>query len=198
MGPYRTIVRHQCTTIVSQGQHPPLWTVGHSSRSLEEFVRVVQAHGIGRIVDVRAYPQSRRHPQFARESLAAALPRAGLGYLWRGKALGGFRGEPAADTPHVALAGGFAAYAEHTASAEFRSALAEILDNGHTALMCAERDWRSCHRFLIADYAAAVLGVTVRHIIDAQRVEDHVLHEALRVVDGGLRYDRPGGQGLLF
>ena len=176
----------------------PLWTVGHSSRSLEEFVGVLKAHEIEQIVDVRAYPHSRRHPQFARESLSAALPREGIRYVWHGKALGGFRGEPGPDTPHTALSGGFAAYADHTAGAEFTDALAQVLDTEATAVMCAERDWRSCHRFLIADAAAALHGVAVRHILDAEHVEEHVNHDALRIVDGRLVYDRPGGQGMLF
>ena len=100
-----------------------IWTVGHSNRTTEELVAALRAHGISLLWDVRAYPRSKRHPHFSREALSDELPRHGIGYAWRGKELGGYRGDPPAGHPHAALEGGFAAYAEYTRTQTFRAAM---------------------------------------------------------------------------
>ena len=129
----------------------PVWTIGHSSRSFGSFVEALQAHKITRLLDIRAYPRSARHPQFSRDALSAELPRQGVGYAWRGRDLGGFRGKPGEKSPHLGLSEGFAAYAEYMADARFLVAVAELAGlAAPTVLMCAERDWRSCQAIALA------------------------------------------------
>lgn len=151
------------------------------------------------LVDVRAYPRSARQPWFSREVLGAELPRSRIGYLWRGKQLGGFRGKPTENTPHLALAKGMAAYAEQMAGAPFQEAIDELLARTEpTVLMCAERDWRHCHRALISDFLALVRQVEVIHILGAAGWQPHQPHPAARLGGGGgLIYDR-GEQRRLF
>lgn len=164
-------------------------TVGHSDRSLEEFVDVLVAHGIARLADVRRYPGSRRHPQFASAALAAGLARAGIAYR-HDEALGGMR-DPRPDSPHVALDDdAFRGYADHMATREFAAALDDVLAwgaEGPLALMCAERDPEHCHRSFLAD-AIVTRGVRVVHRLDAQRSRDHVRHPAAVEVAGVLVY----------
>jgi uncharacterized protein (DUF488 family) len=178
-----------------------LFTVGHSNRTLAEFVQVLVGHGVEEVVDVRAYPRSRRHSHFDREHLASELRHAGLGYAWRGKVLGGFRRLDRGESPHLALTPGFAAYADHMKSDAFVSAVRALAwqsENRRMALMCAEKDWRDCHRFLIADHLVKLCGVEVRHILDAETVQPHRVHEAARIQSGHLVYDLERGQGRLF
>ncbi len=158
--------------------HPlTIHTVGHSSRTFEEFAHVLAAHGIRQLVDVRRYPASRRHPQFDRAALGPALEREEVTYR-HAEALGGMRAA-AADTPHVALADeAFRGYAEHMASAAFAAALDEVVAwsrGAPTALMCAERLPEGCHRAFLAD-ALVVRGIAVRHLLDATTSREHVLH----------------------
>lgn len=164
-------------------------TVGHSDRSLEEFVDVLVAHGIARLVDVRRYPGSRRHPQFASAVLAGGLAGAGIAYRHAG-ALGGMR-EPRPDSPNAALADdAFRGYADHMATREFADALDAALAWGvgaPLALMCAERDPEHCHRSFLAD-AIVTRGVRVVHLLDAQRARDHVRHPAAVELNGLLVY----------
>jgi uncharacterized protein (DUF488 family) len=142
-------------------------TIGHSTRPIETFLALLKTHAIERLVDVRRWPMSRRHPQFNQETLAASLDIGAIGYLWRGD-LGGFR-KPAADSPNSAWrAGAFRAYADFMLTAEFAGIMADVektAANDRIALMCAEAvPWR-CHRQLLSD-AFVVRGWTVRHIFD--------------------------------
>jgi len=177
----------------------PVWTIGHSSQSIEPFVETLAAHKITRLLDIRAYPRSARHPQFSRDALSAELPRQGVGYAWRGRDLGGFRGKPGEKNPHLGLSEGFAAYAEYMADPRFLAAVAELAGlAAPTVLMCAERDWRSCHRFLISDFLTLRHGIEVIHILDAETSQPHVPHPAVRLGETGeLIYDR-GEQRRLF
>lgn len=156
-----------------------LATVGHSDRSLEEFVEVLVAHGIARLADVRRWPGSRRHPHFASAALAGGLARAGIAYR-HVEALGGMR-EPRANSPHVALEDdAFRGYADHMTTREFADALDATLAWGAEAplaLMCAERDPAHCHRSILAD-AIVTRGVRVVHLLDRQLKRDHVRHAA--------------------
>ncbi len=167
-----------------------LFTVGHSTRPLPDFVALLQAHGIRRLVDVRRFPGSRRHPQFGREALAEALAAAGIGYAHM-EALGGRR-RVAPDSPNDAWRNAsFRGYADHMASPAFRQALEEVLRAAareDVVVMCAEAvPWR-CHRNLIAD-AAVARGVAVRHILTPERADAHRLSaHARRLPDGGLVY----------
>lgn len=171
-----------------------LYTVGHSSRTLEELVALLRAHGIRRLVDVRRFPGSRRHPQFGREALAQALTAAGITYE-HAEALGGRR-RAAPDSPNDAWRNAsFRGYADHMGSSEFRRALDDLLRaavHEDVAAMCAEAvPWR-CHRNLIAD-AAVARGIAVAHILTAERADPHRLSAHARVQpDGSLVYPAGG------
>jgi uncharacterized protein (DUF488 family) len=144
---------------------PVMYTVGHSTRSLDELLDLLGGAGVSELVDVRSVPRSRRHPHFSGDALATELPAAGIDYRHE-PALGGFR-RPRTDSPnsgwrHQAFRG----YADHMGSEEFQAALERLAHGGraHTsALMCAEANWRRCHRRLIAD-ALLVRGWRVLHL----------------------------------
>ncbi len=143
-------------------------TVGHSTRSIDDFVALLKAHAIELLIDVRRWPASRRFPHFNREALGKALAAVGMEYLWHGD-LGGFR-KPSPDSPNTAWkVGAFRAYADFMLTAEFAriiEQLEKIAGEKRIALMCAEAvPWR-CHRQLLAD-AFLVRGWTVRHILDS-------------------------------
>ena len=142
-------------------------TIGHSTRTIEGLIALLNAHEIELLVDVRRWPASRRFPHFHREALAKSLAAAGIEYQWRGD-LGGFR-KPSPDSPNIAWkVGAFRAYADFMLTVEFArimEQLEKIAGEKRIALMCAEAvSWR-CHRQLLAD-AFLVRGWTVRHILD--------------------------------
>lgn len=180
-----------------------IFTVGHSTRTLEELIAVLRAHRIEVVADVRSFPTSARHPQFHRATLSAELPRASITYRWLGRVLGGYRKKTRPDSPHTALRSpGFRNYADHMETEEFGQGikkllkLAENAPQAHppragkrVAYMCAERLWWRCHRSLISDYLAAVCGVEVIHILDEKKTEPHRLHPTARLADGRLVYD---------
>jgi uncharacterized protein (DUF488 family) len=168
---------------------PTAWTIGHSTRPIDEFLDVLTAHGIELIADVRRFPGSRRLPQFGSEALAAALAAHDVSYRWI-EALGGRR-TPAAASPNDGWRNdAFRAYAVHVATAEFVGGLAELLDlaaAARTTIMCAELLWWRCHRRLISDVLTS-LGHEVRHIRDAGEAERHELTPPARIVNGVLTY----------
>jgi uncharacterized protein (DUF488 family) len=144
---------------------------------------------VRRLVDVRSFPGSRRHPHFGRESLERTLPAAGVEYIWM-KDLGGRR-RVRPDSPNTAWrVEAFRAYADYMETEAFKAALGELLQLARevpTAYMCAERLWWQWHRRLLSD-ALAVRGAEVVHILDAAKSEPHRLTEFLRVEDGRLSY----------
>ncbi|MGH8616326.1 MAG: DUF488 family protein [Burkholderiales bacterium] len=169
-----------------------LYTIGHGSRSLAAFMDVLEAHRIECLIDVRAYPSSKRHPQFRRAMLETALARAGIAYTWEGVALGGMR-RPRRDSPHLGLRdAAFRGFADHMASAPFKQALEALIARGQTAraaFMCAETQPAHCHRSFIADVLLG-RGIAVLHLVAADDVRPHVLHGAARPAADGLVYDR--------
>lgn len=171
-----------------------LYTVGHSTRALDEFLALLDREGIRSLVDVRTLPGSRRYPHFNGDALAASLGERGIVYS-HAPALGGRR-RPRADSPNGAWRNaGFRGYADHMATAEFGDALATLLAGAAaapTTVMCSEAvPWR-CHRSLIAD-AALARGARVLHVMDAG-ANPHTLTRFARVERGEVRYDAaPGG-----
>lgn len=147
--------------------------------------------GIQCLVDVRAFPASRRHPHFARAALEESLPKAGIRYVWEGGALGGRR-KAATDSPHIALRNpSFRAYADHMATEEFREGierLRALSRSAPAAVVCAERLPWQCHRFLIADYLVAG-GDSVTHLVNPGSEQAHRLNPVARVREGRLMYD---------
>jgi uncharacterized protein (DUF488 family) len=169
-------------------------TVGHSNRSSAELVLLLLELGIERLVDVRRYPGSRRHPHFAREALSRSLAEHGIGYEHEPD-LGGQR-TPSAASRHAVLEPAFAGYAEHMESDAFRCAVERVLSaEMHVALMCAERDPMHCHRRLLSDYLVAS-GVDVLHAIGPGEVRAHRLDPRARV-EPGPRLVYPGGGSQL-
>ena len=166
-----------------------VWTVGHSTRSGEEFGKILLAHEIKVLVDVRSFPGSRRLPQFNKPELAESLRELGIEYRHEPR-LGGRR-KPRADSHNTVWKNAsFRAYADHMESEEFRRGVDELLEvaaRERTAVMCAEAVWWRCHRSLIADYLKAE-GHTVIHIIDQKKTEEHPFTSAARIVDGKLSY----------
>lgn len=167
-----------------------LYTIGHSTRSLEELIVALKAHEIQTLVDIRSFPVSRRLPHFNRESLEQALPAAGIRYVWM-KALGGYRKKIRDDSPHTALRSrSFRNYADYTLTPEFELAAQELVKlatESRTAYMCAERVWFHCHRMIVSDWLVAH-GHTVLHIDDTGPVRPHKLTAEGRVIDGKLIY----------
>jgi uncharacterized protein (DUF488 family) len=171
----------------------PAYTIGHSTRGIEEFVALLRENGVGLLVDVRRFPVSRRYPHFTADALAASLAAAGIAYQHE-RDLGGHR-EPRPGSPHTALrAAAFRGYADHMGTPVFRDALARLqvkAASEPTAVMCAEADPQRCHRQLLAD-ALVARGARVLHILGPGRLEAHVLHPAARVSpDGAVVYGRP-------
>lgn len=177
--------------IVGELEHAEntIFTIGHSTRSIEEFVDVLEAFGIEAIADVRRMPGSRRLPQFDSDTLCRSLSDRGIDYRWIAQ-LGGRR-RPEPDSPNTGWRHpAFRAYADHIATEEFAEGLFELLMLGRgqrTAVMCAEVLWWRCHRRLIAD-VLVVLGLGVVHIASAGKHEMHRLAPPARLVDGALTY----------
>jgi len=152
----------------------PLFTVGHSTRTLDELVRICNEGGVRAIVDVRRFPGSRRSPHFARQALEESLPADGIDYSWL-PALGGRRRRAADAPPSPWQVEAFAAYADHMQSPEFRAGIEQLISSlteRATAIMCAEASPYRCHRRLISDWAA-LHGIDVVHLIDEGRSERH-------------------------
>ena len=169
---------------------PTVWTIGHSTRPVDDLLRVLEAHQVELIVDVRRFPGSRRLPQYAAPALEAALAARGIAYHWI-PALGGRR-RPDPDSPNVGWRHpAFRAYADHVATEEFAGGLFELLLLAHglrAAVMCAEVLWWRCHRRLVADVLAS-LGVAVLHVRDERTAEPHRLTAPARLVRGILTYE---------
>jgi uncharacterized protein (DUF488 family) len=166
-----------------------IWTVGHSTRSAEEFIEILRARGIEILLDVRTFPGSRRYPQFNREALRESLTKVGIEYRHEPR-LGGRR-SPRPDSHNTAWRNAqFRGYADHMETDEFKQGVRELLElasNKRVAVMCAEAVWWRCHRSLIADYLKTG-GHEVVHILDATKTEEHPFTSAARIVDGELSY----------
>jgi len=167
-----------------------LFTIGHSTRALEELIAALQAHSIETLVDIRAFPMSRRLPHFNREALQKALLEAGIRYIWM-KELGGMRKKSIGESPNIALRkASFRNYADYMLTPEFERAMAELIEiaaHSRTAYMCAERVYFKCHRMLVSDWLVAH-GHEVLHIDDAKPAKPHKLMPEARVEDGRLIY----------
>jgi uncharacterized protein (DUF488 family) len=174
-----------------------LYTIGHSTRSFADFLELLKREGVRHLIDVRAFPVSRRYPHFGKESLGESLPAASIRYS-HFPGLGGRR-KGLADSANVKWRNaGFRAYADYMNTSEFEAAmdrLAFSASESTCAVMCAEAvPWR-CHRTLISD-AAEARGIQVFHILDAA-TSRHALTSFAAVEDSRVRYDVPD-QSELF
>jgi uncharacterized protein (DUF488 family) len=180
-------------------EFPVLYTIGHSTRSLDEFVGLLDTHRVTKLGDIRTVPRSRRHPHFAIEALSVSLPRAGIAYRYF-PGLGGLR-KPRANSPNTAWRhSGFRAYSDYMATPAFETAIDLLLEfvsasagggfggpASRTAIMCAEAVWWRCHRQLVAD-ALVARGVEVRHILSERAAPPHTLTDFARVDNGKVSY----------
>lgn len=172
-------------------ERPAIWTVGHSTRTWEEFLALLTANGIGAVADVRRFAGSRRYPHFGTDALRSALAAAGIDYVHIPE-LGGRR-HPLPGSPNTAWRNeAFRGYADHMATEEFRAGITRLLElarGRRTAILCAEAVWWRCHRALIADHLKAQ-GMRVLHILGAGKVEEHPYTAPARRSMGGL-FDTP-------
>jgi uncharacterized protein (DUF488 family) len=155
---------------------PEMLTIGHSTHEAERFGELLRAHRVELVCDVRRFPGSRRHPQFNFGSLETTLSEAGIDYELLGDSLGGRRGTGGSETSGAGRRStAFGAYAEHMETEEFAAGLSRLealARERRTAIMCAEGDWRRCHRRLISD-ALATRGWRVLHVRPDARLEEH-------------------------
>ena len=166
-----------------------IWTIGHSTRTLSEFIELLAVHEIKALADVRRFPASHRHPHFDQDALRTSLPEVGVEYVPLLE-LGGRR-RPHPDSQNTLWRNeSFRGYADYMETEGFRAGIERLLElarRKRTAVMCAEAVWWRCHRSLIADYLKAA-GVCVRHIIDKTKSELHPYTAAARFRDGTLSY----------
>jgi len=163
-----------------------LYTIGHSTRRIEDFLDLLSENEIRRLVDVRQFPGSRRHPQFSSDALAASLADANIRYVHR-RDLGGRR-KPAAESSNAYWQNeSFRAYADYMSTPEFAAALEDLVTDAEAetaAIMCAEAvPWR-CHRWLISD-ALVSRGLSVIHILGPKQTKPHSLNPNAVVSAGG-------------
>lgn len=168
---------------------PTVYTIGHSTRSIEEFLAVLRAHGVERVADVRTIPRSRHNPQFGADRLSESLQRAGIEYTPMPR-LGGLR-RPRPDSVNTGWHhSAFRGYADYMETAAFAGALDDLVRAAAekpTTVMCAEAvPWR-CHRSLLAD-ALTARGLPVIHLFHERKSEPHRLTSFARVEGGRLTY----------
>ncbi|WP_254544927.1 DUF488 domain-containing protein [Halomarina pelagica] len=167
-----------------------VYTFGHSSRSIEEFVSALRAYDITIVVDIRRFPGSRRNPQFGADALAAALDEHGIKYR-HFEALGGRRSAPPADSPNDEWENNsFQAYADYALTDEFQTALDELVALAETevpVIVCAEAVYWRCHRRIVADWLLA-RGCEVVNIYDAGRADEHELTRFAEISNGRVTY----------
>jgi uncharacterized protein (DUF488 family) len=168
-----------------------IFTIGHSTRSLEDLIAMLKAHGIQRLIDVRSVPRSRTNPQFNRETLPAGLARHGIAYQHEPR-LGGLR-RARADSVNLAWKNtNFRGYADYMSTVDFQQAVERLTEAGRrerVAIMCAEAvPWR-CHRSLVADVLTA-RGVPVEHVMSAAKSQPHTMTPFARVKEGRVTYPK--------
>jgi uncharacterized protein (DUF488 family) len=169
---------------------PALFTIGHSTRLLQELIEVLHAHSIQVLVDIRSLPMSRRFPYFNREVLLKSLADERIRYLWL-KSLGGRRNKICDHSPNLGLRNAsFRNYADYMMTEEFRHGVSELValaEEARTAYMCAERVYFRCHRMLVSDWLVAH-GYEVCHIDGRGPWKAHQLTPEARLVDGQVLY----------
>jgi uncharacterized protein (DUF488 family) len=167
-----------------------IWTIGHSTRKIDDFVSALEAHGIKLIADVRLLPGSKRYPQFNQDALTKTLSERRIGYEHFPE-LGGRRKPKPNSRNSIWRNESFRGYADHMETEEFRKGIDRLSDLagkiGPAAIMCAEAVWWRCHRALISDFLKA-RGIEIVHIMDAKKTEPHPFTSAAKIVNDVLSY----------
>jgi uncharacterized protein (DUF488 family) len=165
-----------------------IYTIGHSNRSLEDFLALLKEFDIRALADIRSQPSSRKFPHFNRENLETVLPGYDVNYLWLPKLGGRRRTRKGFDSPNMGLTSpGFRSYADYMSEEEFRKGVGELLSiasESTMAYMCAEALYWRCHRRLLSDYLVAQ-GVLVRHILGHKSLRAHEITEGAVVTQEG-------------
>jgi uncharacterized protein (DUF488 family) len=173
----------------ASNQQNSIWTVGHSTLTIEQFLGVLSSFQIQLLVDVRSFPGSRRYPHFNKEELRRSLTAVGIDYVHMPE-LGGRR-KTRPDSKNVVWRNqSFRGYADYMETQAFREGAKQLLERARdrrTAIMCAEAVWWRCHRSLISDYLKAD-DVTVTHILSEGKSEEHPYTSAAQIVNGKLSY----------
>lgn len=168
-----------------------IWTIGHSTRSLEEFLQLLKTYDIELLVDVRHHPGSRKFPHFNKDSMATTLPENGFEYKHIVE-LGGRRKVQPNSKNDAWRLDSFKGYADYMETAKFQEALTilkKLAVEKRTAIMCAEAVWWSCHRSLISD-ALKSEDWNVMHIMSEKTATEHPYTAPARIVDGKLDYSK--------
>jgi uncharacterized protein (DUF488 family) len=168
-----------------------IWTIGHSTRTIDEFISLLKENEIQLLADVRAWPSSKRYPQFNKDALAESLNANGIRYEHFPELGGKRKAKP--DSRNTAWRNAsFRGYADYMETEQFQRGIERLFnvaaETGPTAIMCAEAVWWRCHRSLISD-CLKVRGVEVLHILGANKVEPHPYTSAARIVKGELSYE---------
>jgi len=167
-----------------------IWTIGHSTRAIDEFISLLKENEIKLLADVRAWPGSKRYPQFNKDALAESLTAHGIRYEHFLELGGKRKSKP--DSRNTAWRNAsFRGYADYMETEQFQKGIERLLnlaaEAGPIAVMCAEAVWWRCHRSLIADYLKS-RGVEVLHVLGANKAEPHPYTSAARIVNGELSY----------
>jgi uncharacterized protein (DUF488 family) len=167
-----------------------IWTIGHSTRTVDLFISLLEEHGIKLLADVRSLPGSKRYPQFNKETLADSLGKSAINYEYFPE-LGGRRKARRESKNTAWRNASFRGYADYMETVGFHKGVERLLDRaanaGPAAIMCAEAVWWRCHRALISDYLKA-RGIEVTHIVDVSKTQPHPYTSAARIVNGQLSY----------
>lgn len=170
---------------------PILFTIGHSTRELEEFLDLLKQNKIEKLIDIRRFPGSRKYPQYNQDNLKKSLEKNDIIYE---HALGlGGRRKPHEDSKNTVWKNkSFQAYADYMETDEFAKAIAELKDEAKqitTVIMCSEAVWWRCHRSMISDYLKAQ-GWDVEHILSPTNIQEHPYTAPAKIVDGKLTYQK--------
>lgn len=166
-----------------------LWTIGHSTRSLEEFVGLLKAYKIEVLADIRSLPGSNKFPQFNKENLETELPKNGIAYCYL-KELGGLRKKKKDSHNTVWRNLSFRNYADYMETETFLRGIKELEETAadkRTCICCAEAVWWRCHRSMVSDYLKSI-GWTVYHILSDKKIEKHPYTQPAKIVNGKLVY----------
>lgn len=171
-----------------------IWTIGHSTRTIDDLVAMLQSFHIHLVVDVRSYPGSRRYPHFNKEALQISLPKNDIQYAHI-KELGGRR-KPNSNSKNTAWRNeAFRGFADYMETGDFKKGIEQLqilADEQYTACMCSEAVWWRCHRSLISDYLKSI-GWTVMHIMAEGKAEEHPYTSAATITRGKLSYSKEAG-----
>jgi uncharacterized protein (DUF488 family) len=166
-----------------------IWTIGHSTRGIQELVAILHSFNIQMVVDIRSYPGSRRYPHFNKESLETSLQENNIEYIHL-KELGGRRKTDPHSRNTAWRHPAFRGFADYMETNDFKKGIDELQRlamKERTAYMCSEAVWWRCHRSMVSDHLKS-LGWTVIHIMDKDKAEEHPYTAPARIVNGKLTY----------